>query len=369
MRSLAPPARSALKASTYYAGGLAKRLMTNPVFLWAQAIAFKVLVTLLPLVLLATGIFGLILRQEDPFEAVSGFIRSFLPAAQSGQVIDLVFQLQKSSGTLTVVGAAGLLFTVITLFSTLRYVIGQAMGVSRHQNRSLLLGYAFDLRMLVQVGTLFLLSFGVTFGAKLLFARSGAFATEIGMDPAVARQIGSAAVQLIVLAVPYLLTFGMMAQLYYFIPRPHPPKRSAMLGAAVAAVLFELAKNGFAVYASTIGNFDRYDTGNSALNGVFGLILALVFWIYFSGLILIIGAFVTRLHENRLAPRRQPALRRLWKRMGPERRRARMEAQSVEPSTPESEDSADGGARPAGSASPMPPLAASEPLPNASTSR
>ena len=333
MRPLARPARSALKVSRYYGVGLFKRLTTDPVFLWAQAIAFKVLVTLLPLVLVATGIFGLVLRQENPFETVSGFIRSFLPEGQSGPVIELVFQLQRSSGALTFVGSAALFFTVITLFTTLRYVIGQAMGITRHQIRPLHLGYAFDLRMLAQVGTLFLLSFGATFGVQLLYAQSGAFATEIGVDPALVNRIGGAAVRLVALVVPYLLTFGMIAQLYYFIPRPHPPKRSAMLGAAVAAVLFELAKNGFAVYAATIGNFERYRGGDEALGSVFGLIIALVLWIYLSGLVLVIGAFVTRLHEHRLAPRRQSAVRRLWKQLGADRRRARLIAQDVERAT------------------------------------
>lgn len=342
MPSLTRPTRSALKVSAYYGSGLFKRLTTDPVFLWAQAIAFKVLVTLLPLVLLATGIFGLVLRQENPFEAVSGVIRSFLPPGQSDRMIALVFELQKSSSTLTFVGAAAFLFTVITLFTTLRYVIGQAMGVTRHQVRSILMGYVFDLRMIVQVGTLFLLSFGVTLGLNLLHARSGALATEIGMDPALVDQIGSAALRLAGLAVPYVLTFGMIVQLYYFIPRPHPPKRSAALGAAVAAVLFELAKNGFAVYATTIGNFDRYSEGNDALGSVFGLILALVLWVYLSGLVMVIGAFMTRLHEHRIAPRRQSAVRRLWKRLGADRRRARLNAKETASAAPPRDVPGDG---------------------------
>ena len=333
MRSLARPARSALSASAFYGKGLLKRLTTDPIFLWAQAIAFKVLVTLLPLVLLATGILGLVLRQEDPFSTVSRAIRSFLPPEQSGRVIDLVFELQKSSGALTFVGAAAFLVTVITLFSTLRYVVGQAMGVKRHHMRSIVMGYVFDLRMLLQVGTLFLLSFGLTFALGLIQAQSGELATGLGVDAALVDRVGGGLVRIAGLVVPYTLTFGMIWQLYYFIPRPHPPKRSATLGAAVTAVLFELAKNGFTIYATYIGDFDRYASSNEegfgGLGSVFGLILALVFWIYVSGLILVIGAFVTRLHERRLAPRRQSAVRRLWKRLGAERRRVRMEAQDV----------------------------------------
>ena len=120
-----------------------------------------------------------------------------------------------------------------------------------------------------------------------------------------AQAAGRWTVRALALVVPYLLTLGMLGQLYRFVPRPHPPLRSALVGAAVGAVLFEAAKNGFAVYASTVGGFDRYNAAGETLGGlggVFGLVLAFVFWIYFSGLILIAGAVVTALHEQRTAP-------------------------------------------------------------------
>jgi membrane protein len=142
-----------------------------------------------------------------------------------------------------------------------------------------------------------------------------------------------------------------------------------MLGAAVPAVLFELAKNGFAVYAATIGNFERYDAGNEALSGVFGLILALVFWVYVSGLVLVIGAFVTRLQERRMAPRRQSAVRRLWKRMGADRRRARLVAMAADsPAAPKTQGiTGDGFADPAQTPSPTPPPEATQVGPEASS--
>ena len=108
-------------------------------------------------------------------------------------------------------------------------------------------------------------------------------------------------------------------------PRPRPRKRSALLGATLTAVLFEAAKNGFRFYAQHVGKFDRWagDTeGLDGLGAVFGLILAFLFWVYLSGLVLIIGAVVTGLDERRATPRRAAAMRRLWKTMG-EKRRAR----------------------------------------------
>ena len=305
LRRFARPARHALKGSTYYGRGLFTGLATQPAFLWAQAIAFKVLVTLLPLILLATGIFGLVVRKGDPFATVAAFLRTFLPAGQSDALIELVFQLQESSGKVTAVGGVALLVTVVTLFTSLRYVIGAAMGPGRHHERSVLAGYAFDLRMVVQVGSLFLASFVVTFAVNVLTARSGAAAAFFGLDAAAAQAAGAWTVRALALVVPYVLTLGMLGQLYYFVPRPRPPWRSALVGAAVAAVLFEAAKNGFAFYAAYVGGFDKYSADGETLGGlggVFGLLLAFVFWIYFSGLILIIGAIVTALQERREAP-------------------------------------------------------------------
>ena len=328
LRHLTRAARRAQHVPRYYGGGLFTCFATRPVFLWAQAIAFKVFVTLLPLILLATGIFGLVLRQDDPFETVASFLRTFLPPGVGGPLVELIFSLQEASGALTVVGGVALIVTVVTLLSTLRYVVGAAMGETRHKMRTLVGGYAFDLRMMVQVGSLFLLSFAITFVTGLVGAKSGAVASAVGLDPASASAFARGAVRVVALVVPYLLTLGMLGQLYYFVPRPHPPVRSALLGAAVAAVLFEAAKNGFAVYARYVGDFDRYadpSQGLGGLGGVFGLVLAFVFWIYLSGLILVVGAVVTSLHEKQHRPRKA-ALRRLWSRMNTMRRhRARVQ--------------------------------------------
>ena len=317
------PVRAVWPHVRRYAGALFQRLATQPIFLWAQAIAFKVLVTLLPLILLATGIFGLVVRSADPFETVAGFLRTFLPPGQAGAVVELVFELQKSSGALTFVGAAAFLITVVTLFSTLRYVVGAAMGEGRHHMRGILPGYLFDLRMLVQVGGLFAVSFGLTFLVDILDARSARMARAINLDADVAQQVGGAAAGLLTVVLPFLLTLGMLWQLYYFVPRPRPRKRGALLGATVTAVLFEAAKNGFRFYAQYVGQFDRWAGDAEGLDGlgaVFGLILAFLFWVYLSGLVLIIGAVVTGLDERRNAPRRTAALRRLWSTMGAGRR-------------------------------------------------
>lgn len=306
----------ALSAPRYYIVGLVKRLFSNPVPIWCQAISFKVLTTLLPLILLATGIFGLVLRQANPFETVATYLRTFLPPNQSEQLVEMVFELQKASGALTVAGAAFFLVTVLTLFGTVRYVIGQAIGRDRHNDRSVLKGYLFDFRMVAQVGLLFLISFGVTFAVNTLSVQTTAWGANAGLDPETLQRGWRFVLRIVTVLVPWALSLAMFFQLFYYIPRPRPPVKSALFGATVTAILFELAKNGFTFYARYFGRFDRYSDGEGglgSLGGVFGLILILVFWVYISGLTLVIGAMTAALHEARHEPRRRSALRRVWR--------------------------------------------------------
>src|SRR5690606_24405781 len=123
------------------------------------------------LILIATGIFGLVLRQENPFDMVAEYLRTFLPPGPTEGLISLLYQLQESSQTITIFGALFLLVTVVTLFSVLRYIVATAIG-DRHTYRSIPGGYAFDVRMAVQVGLLFLLSFSLTLALNVVSTES-----------------------------------------------------------------------------------------------------------------------------------------------------------------------------------------------------
>ena len=277
----------------YYAAGLYLELSEKNVFLWAQAIAFKVLVTIVPIVILATGIIGRVLQGEDAFAAVTRFIRELLPGSQSQQLIDFLTQLQDASATIVGVGGVGLFLSAMSLFTTLQIAVSNAFEQDWHQERSLLWGYLFDARMLVQVGILFLLTVGLSVSLP-------SFVNEVIIGQSLAPEqwvqwLWRQAIWITGLLLPLLLTTAMFFQLYYLVPQPSPRKRSALAGALIAAVLWETAKQAFTFYATYVG----YGTGTEALGSTFGLIVAFVFWVYFSGVVLMIGAVVASLREHR----------------------------------------------------------------------
>ena len=284
----------------YYAGGLYRELSEKTVFLFAQAIAFKVLVTIVPIVILLTGILGGVLRYQEPFSAVARFVRGFLPPRESDQLLEFLGAFQGSSGAFLSIGTIGLVLTAMTLATTVRVAVSSAFEQDWNEDRSLLGGYAFDLRMVGQVGLLFLLTVGLSFLVQAFNAEGLEFMKRLGLDRWL-RAGWRNAFDAFSLVVPLLVSATMFFQLFYFIPLPHPPRGSAALGAFVTAVLWEAAKYGFALYTTYVGTF-RYETasdGMAALGNTFGLVIAFVIWVYYSGIVLMVGAVVASLHEQR----------------------------------------------------------------------
>lgn len=296
----------------YYAGGIYRYLFEKDIFLWAQAIAFKVLITIVPIIILATGILGRILQREDAFASVARYIQEYIPSFErSRMLIDFIDRLQQAGTFFTGLGIFALLFAAMTIFTTLRVVIGNVFQEEWHRHRSTIRGYLFDIRMAAQVGLLFLLTFGLSLLTQSINQGGLDMAQRFGLDYVWLREGWRQAFKWLSYLIPYLLSTAMFFQLFYFVPQPHPPKRSALTGAVVTGLLWEAAKLSFTLYATYVGRFDRYTVPGQegqeifeALGQAFGLIIALVFWIYYSGIVLTLGTLIAMLSEKRVRMKR-----------------------------------------------------------------
>ncbi len=293
---------------SYYFGGVYRHLFEKDIFLWAQAIAFKALITIVPIIILATGILGRILQQEDAFASVSRYIQEYIPSFERSRVLlDFIDRLQEAGTFFTGLGIFALIFAAMTIFTTLRVVIGNVFQEEWHRHRSVVRGYLFDIRMAGQVGLLFLLTVGVSLMTQSIQQGGLEMAQRFGLDYVWLREGWRQAFQWLSILIPYLLSTAMFFQLFYFVPQPHPPKRSALVGALVTGVLWEAAKLTFTFYATSVGRFDRYMVPGMegqeifrTLGEAFGLIIAFVFWIYYSGVVLVLGALIAVLNEKRM---------------------------------------------------------------------
>lgn len=280
--------------------------MVEDVFIWAAAIAYKILIAFIPLLIMATGSLGWVvqsfLNTADPNETVQAFLQTFLPQYQSNEVIHGITSLAKAGQRFTIIGSVTLFFLSISLFTTLQTVVAHVFREER-SHRNLWRAYLFDARMVIQVGISFVLSIVLTL--VLTGIKQTGDGYLVNFPDAPLWLIGlwnSLANGFLSYLLPLAVTISMFFQLYYFVPEPHPPLRSVLIGTLFTAVLWELAKNVFAWYATTLRPFERYSNSHDplipALGDFFGITMALVFWAYYSGLVFIFGGMIAAQHEK-----------------------------------------------------------------------
>jgi membrane protein len=102
-------------------------------------------------------------------------------------------------------------------------------------------------------------------------------------DEATVKEIRSG----VLVVLPFLLMMLAFTLLYNIVPNRHVPRRHALVGGFVAAVLFELGKKVFAIY---VKNFASYE----AIYGAMAAIPVFLIWIYVSWIITLYGAEIAR---------------------------------------------------------------------------
>lgn len=96
------------------------------------------------------------------------------------------------------------------------------------------------------------------------------------------------------LFLPAVFSFGVFLFLYRVVPSAPTSVRTIWPGALLATVLFELMKNGFALYIAKFGNYDP-------VYGSLGGILLFMTWTYLSASILLVGAELAAVYPQVLA--------------------------------------------------------------------
>jgi membrane protein len=87
------------------------------------------------------------------------------------------------------------------------------------------------------------------------------------------------------LLAPFLITAGGLAVLYQVVPNRRVRWRDAIAGAFVAAVLFEFARKGFALYVRGVANYRE-------VYGALAAIPIFLIWVYLSWVIVLLGAIL-----------------------------------------------------------------------------
>lgn len=272
-----------IKAWSILGTGFREFIADNGLFL-ASALAFNLLLYLVPLSLLMVSLLGYtILDSEEAMSEVQSVLRAFLPRSQQALAENLA-AIVANRGLLGFVGFSSFFVFSSFLFGSVRTVLNRVLFVK--QERTFVHGIGIDLLMMGFTAVLLLL----TMGATWFLAVAGAV-TERYPSWSILTQPG-----LIVLSkgVGVILTALLFYVLYRFPPVATMSPKALVIASVTGAVLFQLAKWGFAWYvAASQENLDLY--------GVLGGLMFLFMWLYYAAVVFIIGAEVGKASDRQRA--------------------------------------------------------------------
>jgi membrane protein len=265
----------------------------------AAAISYYTLFSLVPVFILVVAIFGLVLRDPELQQRViEALVEALL--LPEGDVTDVVEGAADLAPTFAVLSFVAALWTSGALSAALRTSLNVTFEARR--SRPALRGKLVDYTLLPILGIPVLGSVVISAGWRIIQQRTEDL-------PLTARF--EWVWEFATLGTSLTLTFIAFSLLYWLAPNRTVRFRYIWPGALCAALAFEGLKYGFSIY---LANFGNYDVVYGSLSGV----VILLFWVFLSANILILGAEVANelphviLEEPRHGRARESSEERHW---------------------------------------------------------
>lgn len=241
----------------------------------AGMVAYNLLLSLLPLTLLALFIFGQVVQSPDVEASVIRDVQRILPATSEGAINRLLREINQSS---TSIGIAALLSSIWIGASFWGALDTAFCRIYHSPCRSWLQQKRFALLMLVVVLLLFAATVAVP-AAQSLVAQ-GADDLPFGLS-------ASSAVYAFTLVASVVILFSALVLIYKVVPNTQVPWRAIWPGALGATVAIAIVDYAFPLYlqGSVLTTF----------GGTYVFVLIVLVWFYAVALILLAGAVINAL--------------------------------------------------------------------------
>jgi membrane protein len=268
--------------------------LSNNAFQHAGALAFYTLFSLAPLLIIVVTITGVVFGEEAVRGEISARIDDLVGPQAAAAVEGAVRRSRVEQAGLwpTILGVSALIFGSTTVFAQMQSSLNQVWGVAARPSRSGLLVFATtrlaSLGLVLIIGFLLLVSFLVTMLIATLVQFAGSW---IPVPP-------FAVTALDVLA-SLLVSTLLFAMIFKVLPDVRLHWHDMWRGAFVTAALFVGGQSLISLYLTRAAPASTY--------GAAGALVVVLMWVYYSSLIVFMGAAMTRamvrLRGDRLVPK------------------------------------------------------------------
>lgn len=245
----------------------------------AASVAYYGFLSLFPLILFLIAVFGQMLQDPAFQERILSQAGTFLPGADEfvRETIEGVVEARGAIGALSVLT---LLWSASGVFGATSQAINDAWQIK--QGRPFIVQSLMNIGLAIGAGIFLLISLVMT-GSFQFFAVIAA--PLIRMFPFNAFWV------FVGIVVPFLSSLMIFLIIYKIFPNTKVTWKEALMGAGVAAVLFEILKSLFGWYAANLANYN-------AVYGSVGTVVVLLTWTYFSAAILLLGAELSSVYAS-----------------------------------------------------------------------
>lgn len=250
----------------------------------AAALAYYTLFSLTPLLIVLTGIVGLLAGRQTAQNYIYSSLNDMVGEQSAHAVMDMMQRANSEHSGLigTIVGVALLLFGAGGVVGQLQSSLNTIWGVETKKQKGLwpiLRARFVSYAMLLAIGFLLLVSLAVT---TALAALSGYLH---GLLPAI-----GFVWPMMDLAISFGFVTVLFALIYKFLPDVKIAWRDVWIGAALTAFFFSVGKFLIGLYLGKSAVASSY--------GAAGSLVTVLLWVYYSSLIFFFGAEVTRVYAT-----------------------------------------------------------------------
>ena len=249
----------------------------------SAAIAYYTIFSLPPLLVVIVGVAGAVFGAEQVERAISGQMGDLI-GPSAGDAIRGMIENASDVGSgvgSKVAGIAALLFGATGAFAQLQKALNRAWEVEEATEgggiKEVILKRVLSFGMVLTIAFFLLVSMVI----------SGALAyVDTAASSVAGDGLAGAGVQVLNFVISLAVIGGLFAVLFKYLPDAEIAWRDALVGGAVTAVLFTIGKTAIGIYLGTS------DPGSAF--GAAGSLALLLVWIYYSALILLVGAEFTQ---------------------------------------------------------------------------
>jgi len=265
-----------------------RRFSDDKVMRMAAALSYYTTFSLAPLLILAIAMAGMVFGREAAQGQIMAQISGLVGTESAAAIQSMIEAANRpAAGAIaTVIGIVTLLFGATGVFSELRDGLNDIWDVEDRSGLGTILKKRAKLfGMVLGIGFLLIVSLVVSAGV------AGLGATLSGYLP-----IPEYVLHLLDFAVSFGIISMLFATLYKFLPNTRVAWHDVWIGSTATAFLFVVGKLILGIYLGKGSVASSY--------GAAGSVLIILLWVYYSGIILYIGAEFTRVYAERHGSRR-----------------------------------------------------------------